>query len=65
VKLPGSVLKLALNLDNMFFTVKVYRDCQGVALGNFTLQTVHNIPGMSSIPLILMKLMIYPHHVIQ
>jgi hypothetical protein len=32
------------------FTVKVYRDCQGVTLGNFTLQT-HNIPGMSSIPL--------------
>ena len=32
------------------FTVKVYRDCQGIPLGNFTLQT-HNIPGMSTIPL--------------
>ena len=34
------------------FTIKVYRDCQGVAIDTSMYLTVHNVPGLQTIPLI-------------
>ena len=33
------------------FSVKVYRDCQGIAISTSMSLDVHNIPGISTIPL--------------
>ena len=43
-------IKSGSNSGSFVFTLKVYRDCQGIPLGTPTL-TVHNNPSLSSIPL--------------
>ena len=43
-------IKTGPNAGFYVFTVKAYRDCQGVSLGGLSL-TTHNIPSISSISL--------------
>lgn len=44
-------LKSGPNSGSYVFTLKVYRDCQGISINTFNSLTVHNVPGLTSIPL--------------
>ena len=44
-------LKSGPNSGSYVFTLKVYRDCQGVPINTLNSLTVHNVPGLTSIPL--------------
>ena len=43
-------IKTGSNSGSYVFTLKVYRDCQGVPVGGSNI-TVYNVPGLTSIPL--------------
>ena len=44
-------IKSGANSGSFVFTLKVYRDCQGIALGTTPSLTVHNNSSLSTIPL--------------
>jgi len=44
-------IKSGVNAGSYVFEVKVYRDCQGVAISTSLPLMVHNVPGLTSIPL--------------
>jgi len=45
-------VKIGPDAGKYIFTVKVYRDCQGVAISTTMNLDVHNVPGLTIIPLI-------------
>ena len=45
-------IKSGPNVGKYVFQVKVYRDCQGIAIDTNMLLDVHNVPGFSSLPLV-------------
>lgn len=44
-------IKTGSDAGKYIFTVKVYRDCQGVPIDTSMFLTAHNVPGLSTIPL--------------
>ena len=44
-------LKNGPNSGSYVFTLKVYRDCQGISINTFNSLTAHNVPGLTSIAL--------------
>ena len=45
-------IKSGPNIGKYIFQVKVYRDCQGVPISTSMSLDVHNVPGISTLPLI-------------
>jgi hypothetical protein len=45
-------IKSGSDVGKYIFTVKVYRDCQGVPIDTNMYLTVHNVPGLTTIPLL-------------
>tara|TARA_B100001142_G_scaffold327445_1_gene385089 strand:- start:11748 stop:14642 length:2895 start_codon:yes stop_codon:yes gene_type:complete len=45
-------IKSGANSGKYIFTVRVYRDCQGVAINTNMFLTAHNVPGLATIPLL-------------
>tara|TARA_B100001758_G_C18416790_1_gene620770 strand:- start:1360 stop:4254 length:2895 start_codon:yes stop_codon:yes gene_type:complete len=45
-------IKSGANSGKYIFTVKVYRDCQGIAINTNMSLTAHNVPGLTTIPLL-------------
>ena len=44
-------IKSGPNAGSFVFTLKVYRDCQGVPINTTNSLVVHNVPGLTTIPL--------------
>jgi hypothetical protein len=45
-------MKTGFDAGKYIFTVKVYRDCQGIPIDTNMLLTTHNVPGITTIPLL-------------
>ena len=50
-EITWNCIKTGSNTGSYVFTLKIYRDCQGVSLNTFNYLTVHNVSGLSTIPL--------------
>jgi len=44
-------MKIGPDAGKYIFTVKVYRDCQGVPIDTSMILTAHNVPGLTTVPL--------------